>query len=53
MAWAVILGSYFCMSTDWQKEVERAQARLAVDNGYQGAEGRGICLRVDGIVHDV
>ena len=35
MAWAVILGSYFCVSTDWQKEVKRVMARLAVDNGYQ------------------
>ncbi|KAF8415431.1 hypothetical protein L210DRAFT_3431565, partial [Boletus edulis BED1] len=23
MAWAVILGSYFCMLTDWENEVER------------------------------
>ena len=35
MAWAVILGSYFCVSTDWEKEVERVMARLAVDKGYQ------------------
>ncbi|KAN0094813.1 MatE domain containing protein [Tylopilus felleus] len=35
MAWAVVLGGYFCMSTDWQKEVERVMARLAFDKGYQ------------------
>ena len=35
MAWVVILGSYFCASTDWEKEVERVMARLAVDKGYQ------------------
>ena len=35
MAWAVILGSYFCVSTDWQKEVERVMARLAVDKQYR------------------
>ncbi|KAF8553601.1 mate-domain-containing protein, partial [Imleria badia] len=35
MAWTVILGAYFCLKTDWQEEVERAMARLAVDKGYQ------------------
>jgi MATE family multidrug resistance protein len=35
MAWVVALGSYFCMSTDWQKEVERVRARLAVDKEYE------------------
>ncbi|KAG6380107.1 MATE efflux family protein [Boletus reticuloceps] len=35
MAWAVILGSYFCMLTDWENEVERVMARLAVDKGYE------------------
>ncbi|KAI9569367.1 mate-domain-containing protein [Boletus coccyginus] len=35
MAWTVGLGAYFCISTDWQKEVERAVERLAIDKGYQ------------------
>lgn len=36
MAWTVVLGAYFCLTTNWQREVERAMARLAVDKGYQG-----------------
>jgi len=35
MAWTVGLGAYFCISMDWQQEVERAVERLAVNMGYQ------------------
>lgn len=35
MVWVSILGSYLCLSTDWQKEVEKVMARLAVDKAYQ------------------
>ncbi|KAG9313747.1 MATE efflux family protein [Chiua virens] len=35
MVWAVSIGMYFCVTTDWQEEVEKGIARLAVDNGYQ------------------
>ena len=45
MAWVVVLGSYFCVSTDWEKEVERVMARLAVDKGYQER------LRDEGYAH--
>ena len=38
MVWVVILGTYLCRSTDWQKEVEKTMARLAVDKAYQQAQ---------------
>lgn len=38
LIWVVILGTYLCRSTDWQKEVERAMARLAVDKVHQPAQ---------------
>lgn len=35
MIWVTMLGTYLCMSTDWQKEVEKVMARLAVDKAYE------------------
>ncbi|KIO11262.1 hypothetical protein M404DRAFT_127956 [Pisolithus tinctorius Marx 270] len=34
MAYATSIGLYLCFTTDWDKEVERVVARLAVDKGY-------------------
>lgn len=39
MVWVCILGIYLCQSTDWQKEVEKVMARLAVDKAYQQGLG--------------
>lgn len=35
MAYASSIGLYICLTTDWDKEVEKVVARLAVDKGYQ------------------
>ncbi|KAF9224731.1 MATE efflux family protein [Gyrodon lividus] len=33
--WQSSIGSYLCVTTDWQREVDKVMARLAVDKAYQ------------------
>ncbi|KAI5994534.1 MATE efflux family protein [Pisolithus marmoratus] len=35
MIFATSIGLYLCLTTDWDKEVEKVVARLAVDKGYR------------------
>jgi len=33
--WQASISSYLCITTDWQKEVDKVIARLAVDKAYE------------------
>lgn len=51
MVWVVILGTYLCQMTDWEKEVEKVMARLAVDKAYQERLRDEECVRENGGDH--
>lgn len=41
LACAALLGVYLCLSTDWQKEVEKVMARLELDKAHRGVTDEG------------
>ena len=53
MVSAVAFGTCVFLSANWEEEVDRAMARLAVDKGYQQERRDEECTYIgDVIVHD-